>query len=70
MQYKSSGTTVDVKVDTCSNVSTTVTVNEIIPSTKAALNFKIPDHKSVKFYHYRRKLQRLSISAQFYIILE
>ncbi|KAF9587880.1 hypothetical protein IFM89_006134 [Coptis chinensis] len=47
-QYKSSGTTVDVKVDTCSNVSTTVTVNEIVPSTKAALSFKIPDHKSVK----------------------
>ncbi|XP_010259833.1 PREDICTED: mitochondrial outer membrane protein porin 4 isoform X2 [Nelumbo nucifera] len=47
-QYKSGCTTVDVKVDSGSNVSTTVTVNEIFPCTKAALSFKIPDHKSGK----------------------
>ena len=29
-------------------VSTKVTVNDILPSTKAAFSFKIPDHKSGK----------------------
>ncbi|XP_042491445.1 mitochondrial outer membrane protein porin 4-like [Macadamia integrifolia] len=47
-QYKSGKTTVDVKVDTRSNVSTTITTNEIFPRTRMALNFKIPDHKSGK----------------------
>ncbi|KAF5461763.1 hypothetical protein F2P56_017837 [Juglans regia] len=46
--YKSGNTTVDVKVDTYSNVSTKVTVSDILPSTKAAISFKIPDHKSGK----------------------
>ncbi|KAK7329803.1 hypothetical protein VNO77_23983 [Canavalia gladiata] len=46
--YKSGNTTVDVKVDTYSNVSTKVTVNDIFHSTKAALSFNIPDHKSGK----------------------
>ncbi|KAF8400326.1 hypothetical protein HHK36_013623 [Tetracentron sinense] len=47
-QYKSGSATVDVKVDSSSIVSTTVTVNEIFPCTKTALSFKIPDHKSGK----------------------
>ncbi|KAM7472797.1 hypothetical protein LguiA_010980 [Lonicera macranthoides] len=47
-QYKSGNTTVDVKVDTYSNVSTKVTINEMLPSTKAAFSFNIPDHKSGK----------------------
>ncbi|KAK9099898.1 hypothetical protein Scep_023328 [Stephania cephalantha] len=47
-QYRSGSTTVDVKVDTDSNVSTTVTMNEVLPSTRAALSFKLPDHKSGK----------------------
>ncbi|KAE9601668.1 hypothetical protein Lal_00040578 [Lupinus albus] len=46
--YKSGNTTVDVKVDTYSNVSTKVTVNDIFHSTKAALSFNVPDHKSGK----------------------
>ncbi|GAV59591.1 Porin_3 domain-containing protein [Cephalotus follicularis] len=51
--YKSENTVVDVKVDTYSNVSTKVTVNDILPSTKAACSFKIPDHKSGKLdVHY------------------
>ncbi|XP_058113768.1 mitochondrial outer membrane protein porin 6 [Magnolia sinica] len=54
--YKSGNTTVHVKVDTDSNVSTTVMVNEIFPSMKTALSFKIPDHKSgkldVQYLHY------------------
>ncbi|KAL6292643.1 hypothetical protein ACE6H2_000785 [Prunus campanulata] len=46
--YKSGNTTVDVKVDTYSNVSTKVTVSDILPSTKAVFSFRIPDHKSGK----------------------
>nr|POF06396.1 mitochondrial outer membrane protein porin 4 [Quercus suber] len=46
--YKSGKTTVDVKVDTYSNVSTKVILSDILPSTKAAFSFKIPDHKSGK----------------------
>lgn len=47
-QYKSGNTTVDVKVDTYSNISTKVTLNDVISSTKAAFSFNIPDHKSGK----------------------
>ncbi|KAJ1375503.1 Porin domain superfamily [Sesbania bispinosa] len=46
--YKSGNVTVDVKVDTYSNVSTKVTVNDIFHSNKVALSFNIPDHKSGK----------------------
>ncbi|KAL2960906.1 hypothetical protein AAZX31_17G062000 [Glycine max] len=46
--YKSGNTTVDVKVDTYSNIYTKVTVNDILHGTKAALSFNIPDHKSGK----------------------
>lgn len=47
-QYKSGRTIVDVKVDTYSNVSTKVTVHEVMPCTKAVLSFDVPDHKSGK----------------------
>ncbi|KAL6534731.1 hypothetical protein OROGR_013406 [Orobanche gracilis] len=51
-QYKSGKATVDVKVDTYSNVSTKVTYN-VVPSTKAAISFRVPDHKSSKLdVHY------------------
>ncbi|KAK9274478.1 hypothetical protein L1049_022081 [Liquidambar formosana] len=46
--YKSGNTAVDVKVDTYSNVSTKVTVNDILPGTRTVFSFKIPDHKSGK----------------------
>ncbi|GLT80381.1 hypothetical protein SLA2020_518230 [Shorea laevis] len=46
--YKSGSTRVDVKVDTYSNVSTKVTVNDLLPSSKVTFRFKIPDHKSGK----------------------
>ncbi|KAK7265274.1 hypothetical protein RJT34_32892 [Clitoria ternatea] len=53
--YKSGNTTVDVKVDTHSKVSTKVTVNDIFHNTKAALSFSIPDQKSgkldVQYFH-------------------
>ncbi|KAL3532824.1 hypothetical protein ACH5RR_006345 [Cinchona calisaya] len=52
-QYKTERTTVDVKVDTYSNVSTKVTLNDVFSSTKAAFSFSIPDHKSGKLeVHY------------------
>ncbi|KAJ0970299.1 hypothetical protein J5N97_023176 [Dioscorea zingiberensis] len=47
-QYRSGKTTVDVKVDTNSNVSTTVAFNEIVPGAKTSFSFKIPDQKSGK----------------------
>lgn len=51
--YKSGNTTVDVKIDTYSNVITKVTVSDVLPSTKAAFSFKIPDNKSGKLdVHY------------------
>lgn len=53
--YKSGKTTVDVKVDTYSNVSTKVTVTDILPTTKATLSFRVPDHKSgkldIQYFH-------------------
>ncbi|KAG0484410.1 hypothetical protein HPP92_008489 [Vanilla planifolia] len=47
-QYKSGKATVDVKVDTNSTVSATITVNEIVSGAKATFNFKIPDQKCGK----------------------
>lgn len=52
-QYKSGRTTVDVKVNTNSNVSTTITLNEIVSGMKTSLSFKLPDQKSGKLdVHY------------------
>ncbi|KAK6151462.1 hypothetical protein DH2020_014097 [Rehmannia glutinosa] len=55
-QYRSGKTTVDVKVDTYSNVSTKVTY-DVVPGTKAAISFNVPDHKSgkldVHYLHHR-----------------
>ncbi|KAJ8769293.1 hypothetical protein K2173_002497 [Erythroxylum novogranatense] len=39
----------NVKVDTESNISTTLTFTEILPSTNAIASFKIPDYNSGKF---------------------
>ncbi|CAL9113792.1 unnamed protein product [Musa acuminata var. zebrina] len=56
-QYKSGKTVVDVKVDTNSNISTTVTVNELLAGAKTSLSFKIPDQKSGKLdVHYLHDL--------------
>lgn len=38
----------DVKIDTDSSVLTTVTLTEILPSTKAIASFKVPDYNSAK----------------------
>eukprot|EP00268_Persea_americana_P000891 TRINITY_DN10278_c0_g1_i1.p1 TRINITY_DN10278_c0_g1~~TRINITY_DN10278_c0_g1_i1.p1 ORF type:complete len:277 (+),score=56.95 TRINITY_DN10278_c0_g1_i1:238-1068(+) len=56
--YKSGNTTVNVKIDTSSKVSTTVIVDELIPCTRTALSFEIPDHKSGKL-----DMQYLNASA-------
>ncbi|KAL8467796.1 hypothetical protein ACS0TY_031145 [Phlomoides rotata] len=45
--YRNRKTTVDVKVDTYSSVSTKVTY-DVGPGTKAAISFSVPDHKSGK----------------------
>ncbi|KAL0428313.1 UNVERIFIED_CONTAM: Mitochondrial outer membrane protein porin 4 [Sesamum latifolium] len=51
-QYRSGKATVDVKVDTYSNISTKVTY-DVVPGTKAAISFNVPDHKSGKLdVHY------------------
>lgn len=55
-QYKYKNTLLDVKVDTESNISTTFTVTEIVPSTKAIFSFKHPDYSSGKAevqYHHQ-----------------
>ncbi|KAJ8750863.1 hypothetical protein K2173_016044 [Erythroxylum novogranatense] len=46
--YKRGNTIIDVKVDTDSNISTKVTVNDVLPSTKAAISFKLSHRKSGK----------------------
>ncbi|KAL7093149.1 hypothetical protein ACP275_11G025000 [Erythranthe tilingii] len=54
-QYRSGKTTVDVKVDTYSKVSTKVTY-DVVPGTKAAISFNVPDNKSgkldVRYLHH------------------
>ncbi|KAG2333272.1 hypothetical protein Bca4012_017078 [Brassica carinata] len=46
--YKGQNTIVDLKIDSHSSVSTKVTVKNLMPSAKAVISFKIPDHKSGK----------------------
>ncbi|CAO2828176.1 unnamed protein product [Amaranthus hypochondriacus] len=46
--YKYKNTTIDVKLDTQSNISTTITINDVVPSTKTIASFKIPDYSSGK----------------------
>ncbi|KAL5209622.1 hypothetical protein ABZP36_005245 [Zizania latifolia] len=47
-QHKSGKTTVDVKIDSDSKVSTTVTVNEALTGLKTSFSFRVPDQKSGK----------------------
>ncbi|KAG0485412.1 hypothetical protein HPP92_009491 [Vanilla planifolia] len=39
---------VDVKIDTDSNITTTITVSEILPSTKTITTFKLPEYNTGK----------------------
>ncbi|KAK4481843.1 hypothetical protein RD792_012754 [Penstemon davidsonii] len=54
-QYKSENTTINVKVDTYSNISTVISY-DVLPGTKAAIRFKVPDHKSGKVQGISTKL--------------
>ncbi|XP_022883332.1 mitochondrial outer membrane protein porin of 34 kDa-like [Olea europaea var. sylvestris] len=47
-QLKNKNITTDVKVDTSSNLFTTVTIDEPAPGLKAILNFRVPDQRSGK----------------------
>ncbi|XP_050388113.1 mitochondrial outer membrane protein porin 2-like [Argentina anserina] len=54
-QYKYKNAVVDVKVDTDSNISTTFTITDIVPSTKTIASFKVPDYNAgkleVQYFH-------------------
>ncbi|KAF5769883.1 putative Porin domain superfamily, eukaryotic porin/Tom40 [Helianthus annuus] len=47
-QLKRNNITTDIKVDTNSNLSTTITVDQPVPGLKAILSFKVPDQRSGK----------------------
>ncbi|XP_076925710.1 mitochondrial outer membrane protein porin of 34 kDa-like [Bidens hawaiensis] len=47
-QLKRNNVTADIKVDTSSNLSTTIVVDEPAPGLKALLSFKVPDQRSGK----------------------
>ncbi|CAL9780239.1 mitochondrial outer membrane protein porin 5-like [Musa acuminata AAA Group] len=47
-QYKYKNTLINVKIDTDSNISTTLTMAEILPSTKTIASIKLPDYNSGK----------------------
>lgn len=47
-QYRKDNVTTDVKVDTSSNILTTITWDEATPGLKTVFNFTIPDQRSAK----------------------
>ncbi|PWA89708.1 outer membrane protein porin [Artemisia annua] len=47
-QLKRNNVTTDIKVDTNSNLSTTIAVDELAPGLKGILSFKVPDQRSGK----------------------
>ncbi|KAJ0982126.1 hypothetical protein J5N97_010381 [Dioscorea zingiberensis] len=53
--YKYKTTTIDVKVDTNSNISSTLTFTDLLPSTKTIATLKFPDYNSgkveVQYFH-------------------
>ncbi|KAJ8641338.1 hypothetical protein MRB53_018032 [Persea americana] len=55
VQYKYKNHIIDVKVDTESNISSTLIFSEIVPSTKTIVTFKLPDYNSgkleVQYFH-------------------
>ncbi|KAJ9564263.1 hypothetical protein OSB04_000229 [Centaurea solstitialis] len=58
--YKYKNVLVDVKLDTESNIATTLTFTDIVPSTKTIASFKLPDLKSgkveVQYFHHHASL--------------
>ncbi|GMN34929.1 hypothetical protein TIFTF001_004985 [Ficus carica] len=59
-QHKHKNTTVDVKISTESEVSTTFTVADILPSTRTIASIKLPDYQSgkleVQYFHIHTSL--------------
>ncbi|PSS21229.1 Eukaryotic porin/Tom40 protein [Actinidia chinensis var. chinensis] len=55
-QYKYKNTLIDVKLDTESNISTTLTITDIVPSTTTIASLKLPDYNSgkleVRYFHH------------------
>ncbi|KAF2316238.1 hypothetical protein GH714_041579 [Hevea brasiliensis] len=49
-QLKNKNITTDVKVDTDSNLFTTITFDEPAPGLKAILSFRVPDQRSGKYW--------------------
>lgn len=47
-QYKYKKAAIDIKADTETNVSSTLTITDVLPSTKAIASVKFPDYKSGK----------------------
>ncbi|GAB4853577.1 hypothetical protein Ancab_017768 [Ancistrocladus abbreviatus] len=47
-QYRNGNTTVDLKIDTDSNLFYRVTQDQVLPGIKTTFSFNIPDHKSGK----------------------
>ncbi|KAK0583796.1 hypothetical protein LWI29_003216 [Acer saccharum] len=47
-QLKNKNITTDIKVDTSSNLSTTITIDQPAPGVKAILSLKVPDQRSGK----------------------
>ncbi|KAH0685511.1 hypothetical protein MTR67_011667 [Solanum verrucosum] len=54
--YKYKNTLIDVKVDTGSNILTTLTLTDIVPSTKTIASLKFPDYSSgrleTQYFHH------------------
>ncbi|CAM8935008.1 unnamed protein product [Rhodiola kirilowii] len=62
-QLKHKNITTDIKVDTSSNLFTTVTVNEPTPGLKAIFSFKVPDQRSGKQVELQYLHEHVGISS-------
>ncbi|KAK3016513.1 hypothetical protein RJ639_006836 [Escallonia herrerae] len=67
-QYKYNNALVDVKVDTESNISTTITFTDIVPSTKTIASVKLPDYNSgkleVQYFHHHASFTTAAALSQ------
>uniref|UniRef100_A0A161ZMV8 Voltage-dependent anion-selective channel protein n=1 Tax=Daucus carota subsp. sativus TaxID=79200 RepID=A0A161ZMV8_DAUCS len=58
--YKYKNTLINVKFDTESNIATTLTIMDIVPSTKTIASIKFPDYNSgkleVQYFHHHANL--------------
>lgn len=64
VQFKRDKWTTDLKVDTSSNLSATVTVDELTPGLKTILNYTLPDQKAGKVeLQYKQDYTAVSTSV-------